>query len=89
MNKPNIVEIYGEDHSPWVQSVLLYLYDKNINYNLRTVPTLSLLLKSGVMMPAIRDDSCKWKLDSAEILHKLGDVSLSSSEKKLTISYAE
>ena len=78
-----IIDLYGNDHSPWVQSVLLYLYDKNINYNLRTIPTLSLLFKSGVMMPAIRDDSYKWKLDSAEILHKLGNDTLSSSEKKL------
>ena len=78
-----IVDLYGNDHSPWVQSVLLCLYDKNINYNLRVIPTLSLLFKSGVMMPAMRDDNYKWKLDSAEILQKLGNDSLSSSEKKL------
>ncbi len=78
-----IIDLYGNDHSPWVQSVLLCLYDKNINYNLRTIPTLNLLFKSGVMMPAIRDDSYTWKLDSAEILQKLGNDSLSSSEKKL------
>ena len=78
-----IIDLYGNDHSPWVQSVLLCLYDKNINYNLRTIPTLNLLFKSGVMMPAMRDNSDKWKLDSAEILQKLGNDSLSSSEKKL------
>ena len=81
--KSQIIDLYGNDHSPWVQSVLLFLYDKNINYNLRTIPTLSLLFKSGVMMPAMRDDSYTWKLDSSEILQKLGNDSLSSTEKKL------
>ncbi len=65
--KSEIVDLYGNDHSPWVQSVLLCLYDKNINYNLRVIPTLGLLFKSGVMMPAMRDDNYKWKLDSAEL----------------------
>ena len=49
MKKPNLVEIYGEDHSPWVQSVLLGMYDNNINYNLRAVPTIGLLSKSGML----------------------------------------
>lgn len=78
-----IIDLYGNDHSPWVQSVLLFLYDKNINYNLRTIPTLSLLFKSGVMMPAMKNESNKWELDSAEILQKLGNDSITSSEKKL------
>jgi len=81
--KSQIIDLYGNDHSPWVQSVLLYLYDNNINYNLRTIPTLSLLLKSGVMMPAIRLNSYKWKLDSTEILQTFGNDSVSSSEKQL------
>ena len=83
VKKSQIIDLYGNDHSPWVQSVLLCLYDKNINYNLRVIPTLSLLFKSGVMMPAMRDDNYKWKLDSVEILQILGNDSISSSEKKL------
>ena len=81
--KSQIVDLYGNDHSPWVQSVLLCLYDNNINYNLRTIPTLRLLFKSGVMMPAMRLESFEWKLDSMEILQTLGYESVSSSEKKL------
>ena len=47
--KYQIVDLYGNDHSPWVQSVLLCLYDKKMSYNLRTIPTLSLFFKSGLM----------------------------------------
>lgn len=83
MNKPNIVEIYGEDHSPWVQSVLLGMYDNNIHYNLRAVPTIGLLSKSGMMMPAMRIGRSEWKLDSMEILQTLGYDSVSSLEKKM------
>ena len=52
--KSQIVDLYGNDHSSWVQSVLLCLYNKNICCNLRTILTLSLFFKSGVMMPAMR-----------------------------------
>lgn len=44
--KSQIVDLYGNDHSSWVQSVLLCLYNKNICCNLRTIPTLSLFFKS-------------------------------------------
>ena len=73
-NKFQIIDLYGNDHSPWVQSVLLCLYDKNMSYNLRTIPTLSLFFKSGVMMPAMRLKSYVWKLDSAEILRRGGET---------------
>ena len=76
-------DIYGLDHSPWVQSVLLGLYDNKLDYNLRTIPTLSLVLKSGVMMPAMRIKDSHWKLDSMEILQTLGHEPISNSEKKL------
>ncbi len=79
--KSKFLELYGNDHSPWVQSVLLCLYDKNIRYNLRTIPTLRLFFKSGIMMPAMRTDSNEWKLDSTELLQSLGCDSISNSEK--------
>ena len=81
--KYQIIDLYGNDHSPWVQSVLLYLYDKNMIYNLRTIPTLSLSFQSGVMMPAMRLKSNVWKLDSADILQSLGCDPITNSEKKL------
>lgn len=34
------VEVYGGDHSPWVQAVLLALHEKGIDH--RTCPTLPL-----------------------------------------------
>ena len=83
MQKSHIVEIYGEDHSPWVQSVLLGMHDNNINYNLRAVPTIGLLSKSGMMMPAMRIGRSEWKLDSMEILQTLGYDSVPSLEKKM------
>ena len=82
-NKFQIIDLYGNDHSPWVQSVLLFLYDKNMIYNLRTIPTLSLFFKSGVMMPAMRVKSHEWKLDSADILESLGCEQITDLEKKL------
>ena len=83
LKKSETLDVYGLDHSPWVQSILLSLYDNKLNYNIRTIPTLSLLLKSGVMMPAIRIDDSQWKLDSMEILLSLGYDPIPSSEKKL------
>jgi hypothetical protein len=83
LKKSETLDVYGLDHSPWVQSILLSLYDNKLNYNIRTIPTLSLLSKSGVMMPAIRIDDSQWKLDSMEILLSLGYDPIPSSEKKL------
>ena len=83
IKKLETLDVYGLDHSPWVQSILLSLYDNKLNYNIRTIPTLSLLSKSGVMMPAIRIDDSQWKLDSMEILLSFGYDSIPSSEKKL------
>ena len=83
LKKSKTLDVYGLDHSPWVQSILLSLYDNKLNYNIRTIPTLSLLSKSGVMMPAIRIDDSQWKLDSMEILLSLGYDPIPSSEKKL------
>ena len=83
LKKSETLDVYGLDHSPWVQSILLSLYDNKLNYNIRTIPTLSLLLKSGVMMPAIRLDDLQWKLDSMKILLSFGYAPISNSEKKL------
>ena len=80
--KTHRIDLYGNDHSPWVQSVLLRLYDKNIRYNLRTIPPLSLFFKSGIMMPAMRINSYEWKLESTDLLQSLGCDSISNSEKK-------
>lgn len=66
------MQVYGADHSPWVQAVLLGLHDKNHAYTLTTVPPLALLLKSGVMMPAAKTGDTPWQLESADILRQIG-----------------
>jgi glutathione S-transferase len=69
---PNHVWVYGNDHSPWVQAVLLGLHEKNIPHTLVTVPPLSVFLESGVLMPAAKIDEGPWLLDSERILVALG-----------------
>jgi hypothetical protein len=66
------VEIYGGNHSPWVQSVLLGLHEKNIEYSLRSLPPLATLKRWGVLMPTVSIDSGDWERESSEILTRLG-----------------
>jgi glutathione S-transferase len=69
---PKHVTVYGNDHSPWVQAVLLGLHDRGIAHTLVTVPPLRVFLDSGVLMPAAQIDDGAWRLDSAAILAALG-----------------
>ena len=66
------VEVYGGNHSPWVQAVLLALHDKGIEHNLRQVPPLETLQKWGVLMPAISVNNGPWQIESSKILVELG-----------------
>jgi len=66
------VDVYGGDHSPWVQAVLLGLHDARIPHSLTSLPPLETFLKSGVMMPAARIDDGPWQLESADILRNVG-----------------
>lgn len=66
------VDVYGNDHSPWVQAVLLGLHDKRIEHTRTTVPPLPVFLKSGVYMPAVRIDGGPWLHESDEILQHIG-----------------
>jgi len=68
----NRLLVYGQDHSPWVQSVLLGLHEKQLSYRLTTVPSFSILASRGFTMPAIRFDSNPWVWESTDILLKLG-----------------
>jgi glutathione S-transferase len=70
--RPNHVCVYGNDHSPWVQSVLLGLHEKEIAHTLVTVPPLSVFWGTGVLMPAAKIDGGSWLLDSERILVELG-----------------
>ena len=66
------MQVYGADHSPWVQAVLLGLHAQKHAYTLTTVPPLALLFKSGVMMPAAKTSDTPWLLESADILQQIG-----------------
>ena len=66
------VEVYGGNHSPWVQAVLLALHDKGIAHSLRQVPPIEAMKKTGVLMPAVSIDGGPWETESSQILVKLG-----------------
>ena len=66
------VLVYGGDHSPWVQSVLLGLHERGIPHTVITAPPLSVLLNSGILMPAVSIDGGPGLLDSGRILGALG-----------------
>lgn len=46
------VDVYGADHSPWVQAVLLGPHDAGVPHSLSSLPTLRTFLRSGVTMSA-------------------------------------
>jgi hypothetical protein len=72
LERPAEVRVYGADHSPWVQAVLLGLHDAGIAHTLTTVPPLEQFLASGVTMPAASIDGRPWQLESAGILRDVG-----------------
>ena len=74
------VEVYGVNHSPWVQAVLLGLHEKQIPYNITGVPPWETFKESGVLMPAACFDGKHWQLQSAEILEKLGYEAVSKRD---------
>lgn len=74
------VQIYGADHSPWVQAVLLGLHEKKREYSLSSLPSLSLFFRSGVMMPAAMFGAEPWQLDSGKILKQLGFDDISKED---------
>ena len=66
------VEVYGGNHSPWVQAVLLALHDKQIDHELRPLPPLATFRKWGVFMPVVSVNGAPWEKESSDILVKLG-----------------
>lgn len=66
------IRIYGHNHSPWVQSVLLGLHEKKIEYTLYQTPPFAVLKIWGVYMPAASFDGNSWEIESSKILKKIG-----------------
>ena len=80
------VEVYGADHSPWVQAVLLGLREKGIKHELLLLPPHAVLRKWGVLMPAVSIDGGPWEIDSTKILEKFGFGPVSKKEIRLVQS---
>ena len=76
------VEVYGQDHSPWVQAVLLGLYEKEIPHTVTTVPSPALFARAGILMPAAKIGPDPWIYESTDILARLGYSGITSDEKK-------
>ena len=66
------IKLYGNDHSPWVQAIMLGLHEKEVEYSRSTFPPLEVFKKWGPMMPAASIDDGPWFLESKEILQRLG-----------------
>ena len=75
-------KVYGFTHSPWVQAVLLALYDKEQEYDLHIRPPYDVFKKWGVYMPAVSLDDGPWEIESTEILTKLGYKPILADELK-------
>lgn len=73
-------DVYGQDHSPWVQTVLLGLHEKGVAHTLTTAPPFSVFRKWGVMMPAASVDGAPWQLESADILQQVGYGAVSQED---------
>ena len=76
------VKVYGFTHSPWVQAVLLALYDKELDYELYVRPPYEVFKIWGVYMPAVSLNDEPWEIESTEILTKLGYKPILDDELK-------
>jgi hypothetical protein len=76
------VELYGCNHGPWVQAVLLGLHEKGIEHRMTSIPPREVLMRWGVYMPAISIDNEPWAIESAQILVKLGYEPISTEHLK-------
>ncbi|MEM7217026.1 MAG: hypothetical protein AAF515_01585 [Pseudomonadota bacterium] len=74
------IRLYGNDHSPWVQAVMLGLHDKQLTYTRTTAPPLDVFLTWGCMMPAARFDDAPWEWESKHILARIGFTEVSEHD---------
>lgn len=49
------IELYDNNHGPWVQAMLLGLYERGIEHQLRSVPPLESLMKVQRLVNMRRD----------------------------------
>ena len=81
------INLYGNNHSPWVQAIMMGLHEKRLDYSRTTVPPFEVFRQWGPMMPAISVDGEPWALESSDILHRLG-YSRVADEEMLAIRRA-
>jgi len=74
------VEVYGGNHSPWVQAVLLALHDKQTDHELRPLPPFATFRKWGVFMPVVSVNGAPWEKESSDILVTLGYPPIASRD---------
>ena len=74
------IEVYGYSHSPWVQAVLLALFDKRVEHILYQNPPIEVFKKWGVYMPAISINDEPWEVESMSILQKFDYEEISPDE---------
>lgn len=72
--------VYGGDHSPWVQAVLMGLSEKGISWSLRSTPPLATFYKWGVLMPTLSLNGGSWQRESTAMLTALGFDALSEED---------
>ncbi len=75
MGISGVVEVYGVDHSPWVQGVLLALHHHGVPHRLRSLPFgLGWTVRRGLVFPAVRLDGGPVLTDSFAIYEALEDA---------------
>ena len=72
MSDRHAMKLYGNDHSPWVQAVMLGLHEEKRSYERSTVPSIEVFRQWGPMMPAAKMGNEPWFLESSAILERLG-----------------
>ena len=80
MSEITTIKLYGNDHSPWVQAVMLGLHEKDWEYDRSTVPCWESFKKWGPMMPAASINGSAWFLESRAILASVGFNEISDSD---------
>ena len=76
------IRIYGNNHSPWVQAVMLGLHQKQLDYDRVSSPPLDVFLAWGCMMPAASFDGAPWELESKKILQRVGFSEISDEDMR-------
>ena len=75
-------KVYGVDHSPWVQAVLIGLHLRGVDYDLTPLPSLSSLSNTGLRMPAMQVAG-EWQTESAALLEAMAFDSASAADRAM------